>query len=443
MRLDCDLLVLGAGMAGLSAAGWAAERGAAVIVVEKAGAIGGSAILSGGMVWTASSPDMMRRQTFGGKPELAEVITDLYPAAMDWLRGRELVVSQAVRTLHGQGYQIDIVQHLQGCARLVTQHGGHVALDTVTEALLTDDDGRVIGARTHHADGSIDIHAKAVVLATGGYQGDPELRARHIHENARDHLLLRSNPNSTGDGLRLGQGAGAEALGTNPGFYGHLVSESPLWGEPRLFTMLSQYYSDHTLLFNEQGRRFCDESRGDHVNTNATIRQSHGRALCFWDSRVQAEHATQPIVEIATPMDKFAVALEFGGKGVVSPDLAEISAFASAQGFDGGQVVATIRAYNDETQCAWERTVPPRAEHRRVLDQSPFYALVVHPAITTTYGGVTVDPQARVLDPQGRPIPGLLAAGADAGGAFGLGYAGGLAMAMTFGVRAAQTAGWA
>jgi predicted oxidoreductase len=76
------------------------------------------------------------------------------------------------------------------------------------------------------------------------------------------------------------------------------------------------------------------------------------------------------------------------------------------------------------------------------MDQSPFYALIVYPAITTTFGGLTIDRNAQVLQENGAAVPGLLAAGGDAGGAYGLGYAGGLALAMTFGITAARTAGW-
>jgi len=67
---------------------------------------------------------------------------------------------------------------------------------------------------------------------------------------------------------------------------------------------------------------------------------------------------------------------------------------------------------------------------------------VVEPAITFTHGGLRVDDHARVLNRHGRPIPGLLAAGADAGNIFNCGYAGGLALALTFALRAMRTAGW-
>jgi predicted oxidoreductase len=85
---------------------------------------------------------------------------------------------------------------------------------------------------------------------------------------------------------------------------------------------------------------------------------------------------------------------------------------------------------------------PPRSEDFRPIDKPPFYALIVHPAITFTFGGLTIDTGARVLRADGEPVPGLFAAGSDAGGAYERGYAGGLALAMTFGITAARSAGW-
>lgn len=438
--LECDFLVIGAGMAGLSAAGWAAERGARVVVVEKSGAVGGSAVLSGGVLWTAASPQKMALYG-GGDPHLGRVICERYPDAVAWLRKRGIHVSQTMEVLHGYGYQIDIVDHLRGCVDLVEKGGGHVVLDTTTTLLLKDGDGRVSGARTVHADGELDIHARHTLLATGGFQASEEMRARLIHPNA-GAMLLRSNPHSTGDGLNLGQAAGGQVRGTNRGFYGHLVSRPNAWGEERYFTMLSQYHSDHALLFNEAGRRFCDETFGDHTNTCHTVAQANARAICLWDARVQADHATKPIVAIAAPMDKFAVAIENGGEGVVARTREELATFANAHGFKGAEMLRSLSDYDYGARNGWEALDPPRTESCLPMDRPPWYALIVYPAITFTFGGLTIDERAQVLDGDGTVIPGLLAAGSDAGDAFGVGYAGGLALAMTFGLTAAQTAGW-
>jgi hypothetical protein len=170
------------------------------------------------------------------------------------------------------------------------------------------------------------------------------------------------------------------------------------------------------------------------------LRQTGARALCFWDSRVHAAHATQGVVSVAVPADRMQVALEHGGKGIVAGTLEEVAAFAAAEGFDGERTRETIAAYNRSVREGWERLAPGRAENAAALDKPPFYALVVHPAITCTHGGLRVDDAARVLRADGAPVPGLFAAGGDAGDVYGLGYAGGLAAAITFGLRAVLTA---
>lgn len=436
--LHCDLLVIGAGMAGLSAAGFAAQRGATVIVVEKSQAFGGSALLSGGVLWTATSAERMSSYG-GGRSELGAVVLRNYALGLEWLRRRGVAMSQAVSVLHGRGYQIDILDHLRGCAMLVEQQGGHVALDTDTEKLLTDDTGAVVGARTLHEQGFLDICARNVVLATGGYQNCAELREMYIHANAREQLLLRSNPMSCGDGIRLAAAVGAEVRPTTAGFYGHLVSESPDWGDPRLYTLLTQYHSERALLLNESGLRFCDESCGDHANTNQVVAQSNARALCFWDANVHETHATAAVVKGTEVVDKMKVALERGGRGIVTQTLDAVGKFATDQGFDGEQVCRSILDYNERCRRGWETLVPPRSENFGALDNAPFYALVVRPAITHTHGGIRVDAAARVLRPDGTPVGGLLAAGADVDGVYGVGYAGGLAMSLAFGLEAAVT----
>ena len=91
-------------------------------------------------------------------------------------------------------------------------------------------------------------------------------------------------------------------------------------------------------------------------------------------------------------------------------------------------------------QCAEGRPDPPRQFDAVPIDRPPFYVIEAVPAITFTFGGLVIDDDAHVLDGGGRPIPGLLAAGADAGGVYTRAYAGGLAAALVFGLRAARTA---
>ena len=144
--LRCDLLVLGAGMAGLSAAAWAAQRGARVVVIEKAKDIGGSALSSAGLVWTVPSTRQLR-YVDDGDWALGAVVIETFAEAIAWLRSRSIPMSGPLAVLYGRGYQIDMARYLQSCVAAVEQAGGQVQTATVTERLLSDASGRVVGAR--------------------------------------------------------------------------------------------------------------------------------------------------------------------------------------------------------------------------------------------------------------------------------------------------------
>jgi succinate dehydrogenase/fumarate reductase flavoprotein subunit len=433
--LSCDLLVIGGGMAGMTAAGRAAETGAKVIVVEKAPAIGGSAVLSGGYLWTATSAEQLAYYD-DGDPRLHRVVVDTYPELLAWLRRRGVHMEAPQDVLFGRGYRIDIIGHIRQSAAEVEKAGGHVVPETRIKQ-LTRSGGRVTGAIAEHADGSVTVEAHAVLLATGGYQGSPDLRAQYIHPAARD-CYLRSNNYSDGDGLRLGIAAGGAHAGPNPGFYGHLIASPVRLAKPADFVSFTQYQSDHGVLLNEAGRRFVDESRADHESTQVTLRQPGARALLVWDERVQREVVLRPPVLGADPIDRFSVAIAAGAKGARAERLAELRAFADGLGFNGVQAVETLEDYN-AAMTGWPEAIrPARVMNARPLSEAPFYALEVRPGITFTFGGLSIDDQARALDPAGVPVPGLFAAGADAGNVFRAGYAGGLALAGTFGFRAAM-----
>ena len=437
--LEFDLIVIGAGMAGLTAAARAAEVGLRVAVIDAAEEVGGSAAMSGGILWTLESTAKMKYHG-GGDPVFAELVAEGYRDGVAWLRRRETHMSNVVNPLNGRGYAADLLGHFAQAIVTIEGAGGIVVRETRVDRLLTDAAGRVSGAHTVHADGEMDIFAPWTLLSTGGFQGSAELREAYLGGNARN-MLLRSNPTSDGTGLRLGTAVGGEAPKGNLGFYGHLVSGSPQWGDPRLFTRLSQYHSDHTVLLNEAGHRFCDETAGDHANTHRTLQQPGGRALMVSDDAIHQAHGVTPVVETAAPEDRMAVALAHGAEGIVATSLEELIVFASAHGFDGDQCLSTLAAFNHSAREDWENLSPPRVHQpHKPLAKAPFYGLIVYPAITFTFAGLRCDDRMRVLKADGEPVGGLLAAGADVGNVYEAGYGGGLAAAMTTGLRAAATA---
>jgi len=433
-----DLLVLGAGMAGCAAAVRAARAGASVVVAEKAGAVGGSAAHAG-FVWSAPSAAVMRRENPDADPALAQRLVDDYDAAIEFLRSLRVEVGPAVKVLtFGRGRAFDSAGFFLTCERTLRDAPGcELLLRATTERLLVED-GAVRGALVRTGDGKArEIRARHTLLATGGFGGDPQLRAQLIHPRARD-LPLRANRASTGDGLRLAHAAGAASGPPAAGFYGHLVPAGIRYDDPFEFVALTFYHSEHGVLLNLDGRRFVDETLGDHLSPMHLLDQPEARALLVYDQHVHDHWMLRPYVEGTEAVDKFQLAYRRGARCAVAGDLEEFGELPEEWGYPGEAVLASLRAFN--AQCAAGRPQPARRHDPRPLARPPYYVIEVTAAITFSFGGVRIDRQARALDHRGVPVPGLLAAGADTGGVFVRAYAGGIANALVFGLQAAATA---
>ncbi len=145
-----------------------------------------------------------------------------------------------------------------------------------------------------------------------------------------------------------------------------------------------------------------------------------------------------PYVEGVEPLDKFQLAYRRGARAAVADDIDEFEALPDEWGYPGPAARDTLLEFN--RQCEAGTPSPGRTLDAVPLVDPPYYVIEVIPAITFTFSGLRIDPQARVLDESGHVIPGLLAAGAEAGGVFQRAYAGGLACALVFGLQAGVTA---
>jgi succinate dehydrogenase/fumarate reductase flavoprotein subunit len=424
-------------MAGLSAAAWAARQRVSVVLVEK-GELGGSA-KHAGFIWTAPSVDVLRSAIPDGDPRLGEKLIEGFGPAVEWVRSLGVECQPAVDVLRfGRGHQTSILNYLRACELEIRNAAGCEILVPAEARRLLVENGEVRGAEVAEASGEArQIRAASTLLATGGFQADPELRATLIHPQARD-IPLRGNPYSSGDGLRLGREAGAEFGPDDAGFYGHLMPSGVTFREDEDFPAITLYYSEHGVLVNVDGRRFVDETIGDHLTTLALLRQPEARGLLITDERVKTEWILRPYVEGIQGTDTFDVCYRRGARAAIANDLDELDYLPEEWGYDGSAVKEALVEFN--RQCAEGRPDPPRQFDAVPIDRPPFYVIEAVPAITFTFGGLLVDEDARVLDGEGRPVPGLLAAGADAGGLYVRAYAGGLAAALVFGLRAARTA---
>jgi succinate dehydrogenase/fumarate reductase flavoprotein subunit len=434
---ETDLLVIGAGMAGLSAAARAARDGRRVVVVEVGDDVGGSARFAG-YIWTAPNREVMDEVNPHGGQALRHAVVDRFAEGVEWIRSVGVDVREAVPVLgFGRGHQFDTNQYVDLCRRIVTDAGGEVLLRTRTSKLLTAD-GRVVGAELTGPEGTQVVRASWTLLATGGFQGDPELVSSRIHPSAAE-MPLRSNPRSAGAGYRLASSVGAATGPDDAGFYGHLIPGGIPFADPADFVDLSLYYSEHALLLNIEGHRFTDETLGDHLTTMALLEQPESRGLLICDARVRRDWIVASYVEGAVAIDKFALASRRGGRTGLAESLDELDHLPDEWGYDGPTIRAQIEHYN-RAAAAGDALEPGRARDAAPLDEGPWYVVECVPALTFPFHGIRIDDRARVLGEDGVPVPGLLCAGSDAGGVFHRAYAGGLASALAFGLAAAATA---
>lgn len=445
-RLDTDVLVVGCGMAGMTCAARAAAAGHRVIAIDSAPRTGGSAVLSGGHLWTAPTYELLREHCPDGDPELGRVLVDRFPETVEFVRRTGATFSDELAVLYGRGFRFDVLGYFARVTRAVEAAGGWVLPGRVTERLITTD-GRVRGAWVRDVDGPTEVRADHVVLATGGFQGNSALMYQYLGPRSR-HLLLRSNPYSSGDALRLAGAVGAATGGTMDAFYGHLIAWPPFEFKEKDFARLSLLFSAYGVLLDVSGRRFTDESLGDHVSVQRVAEQASGRAVLVFDDVVRRERAAKPNVAGLEHVDRFREAELAGARVATAPTVAALSSRVASWGYAEAGVRAGVEQYNDQLDRDHDLdggggAAPgvPRRWNRDPVATAPFYAMEVKPAITFTEGGLGVDTHARVLDTAGEAIPGLFAAGADVGGVFNGGYAGGLALAAVFASVAADSFG--
>ncbi|MEW2625659.1 FAD-binding protein [Streptomyces sp. NPDC048106] len=433
-----DLLVIGAGMAGLTAGARAVRDGLSVAVVERSADVGGSARFAG-YAWTAPDHATMDRHNPDGDQALKRALVDRFADGVEWIRSTGVEAKDAQPVLSfGRGHQFDTNHYVDTCRRLIVEGGGELLLETETERLVTED-GAVTGGDVRGADGERRrIRATTTLIATGGFQGDTALRNTHVHPHA-DRMQLRSNPHSQGAGYRLATAAGAAVSGDNAGFYGHLIPSGIPFADPADFVDMSLYYSEHALLFNLRSERFVDETLGDHLTAMALLEQPESRGLLIADARVFRDWIVGSYVKGAVAVDKYALASRRGGRVGLAEDLDELAYLPAEWGYDGEAIRDAVKLFNDQAPTGQDLT-PGRELDRLPLDEGPYYVIETVPAITFPFHGIRIDDRARVLTKDGKPLPGLLAAGSDTGGLWHRAYAGGLASALVYGLTAAETA---
>ena len=437
-----DVIVAGAGIGGLCAALRARETGASVAILEKADRIGGSAAASGGTIWCASTISEWLKVQPHGDMALGTALIDHFRLGIDWLI-EQSVSLQARAEPNPYKFQRSIYQLLPDARAAMETlsdqfraRGGRVFTNTALTGLLGGNGAPIAGVQTAQSDWT----SRAVILSTGGFQGNPNLRARYFGVQS-DHMIVRGVPQNTGGGFQSALAAGAQPVGPFNRFYGHLLPAPPARVGLHNFLAVKPDFSEYAVLINLNGERFDDEYLGDEVTCHTLVQQRNATAILVFDQHIRDNQAA--LSQWPAPdNDRVTNIRDAGGEVLETPSLHELAhALTNRWHIPFRAFQTTMADYAAACASGNGQTLPiPKSGGLIPLDTPPYYAIRTVPGITFTYGGAKVNANAQILDKTDCPIPGLFAAGADCGGIYTRGYTGGLSMGLAYGLIAGKNA---
>ena len=473
--MKCDIIVVGSGNAALSAALSARERGAKVLVIEKAPHVGGDSRCSDGALrFTYENPDEIFELVSNVTREELETIVlspfrytkgDYYREWMDITQGYanselvEVVVNNSWETIrwlrnHGVEYELYtdggvrignklyLIPGLPMRARgggegLVNYEmkeaekmGVKIMCNTKATKLIVDGRGTVVGVKVLKKEGYSEIYSNAVILACGGFQANVEMRTRYLG-SAWTIAKVRGSRYNTGDGLKMAFEIGAQAVGHYSGCHSPLIDANAPDFESKMEGARHFYHLG--IIIDERGKRFVDEGEDFVPKVYAKLgeivkKHLSGIAYQVFDSKVA--HFLPPTYE------KYGSLVHANS----------VKGIAEELGIDPKSLEKTISEFNKAVKtgnfnlCALDGkgtdgVDPPKSNWALPLDTPPFIACPVVGGITFTFGGVRINRHAQVLNDENEVIKGLYACGEIVGGLFYYNYLGGsgLVAGATFG----------
>ena len=449
---DFDVVVVGCGVAGLSAAVAAAEAGAKVALLERStydergggtryttaalrmeseGAVSGD--FSSRFVDNCGyhvQPDfaastvldyenwspLVRSASFTD-PELISFFADAAPHAIAWLKAHGVkfggigfygLTPRASPRIAITGGGLHLIEVMTAHAEKI---GVRFFYETTAQSLIQSASGSVCGLRVGVRPGGADeFRCGAVILACGGFQGNPEMVVRYIGPKGRYlRPVARGAYYNKGEGIEMALRIGAAPAGDFAEYHAEPID--PRSGATEPLVMAYPY----GILVNAQGQRFVDEAPGPidasyERTTRIIAEQKMGMAFCIVDDKINAIDNWQRCVRSDQPPES----------------VGDIEALGRKLGFDGAAAKRTIADYNDACPAGTfnPRTLdglatvglsPPKSNYAVPLDTPPYHVYPIISSNTFTFGGLKVNVNAQVVNNDGDPLPGLYAAGETVG----------------------------
>jgi len=457
--INSDIVIVGAGLAGFTAAVRASEQGAQVLLIDKSdGEFGDGNVLmaSGSLRAGGKSPKTNSQELYDfvmsegvGYPDLVKAWSETCGRAIDWLTSAGVSIEetapgrvwldQTSETCLGPVYKRDVGTRALTSLKKRFQTLGGRYLNGIVGTKLIVENNRVVGVIGKKYGEAMELRSRATILSTGGFSANKELAKKYIGPHA-DRCKLRGSKQDTGDGLNMALAIGAKAVNLKY-FYGHLIARKALtddrfWPYPRLDSFV-----DEGILIDADGERFVDEGRGDVAVANDLSRRDDptGATLIFdhetWAASKDSPSSTSLKIPSPNPW-----ILDNGGE-IFCRNTAET--LAQALGLNAAYFKLTVEEYNRaiESNTAKTQAIPRTGKPKSL--RAPLYGLRVVPGITFTMGGIAINGRAEALDENEKSIAGLYAAGDAIGGLMGGhrgGYTGGLMQAVVTGILAGENA---
>ena len=486
-----DVIVVGKGNAALCAALSARDQGASVAMLEAANQDehGGNSRFAGGVMRFAYATiddlkrvtdvtdeeiatsdfgtntreeffdDLFRLTSYRTDADLSETLVNGSLDTMAWLRskgvrfvlnyGRQSGLVDGKRKFFGRmpievsGGGAGLVQYLDAA---VKKADIEVFYDTRAISLIYDG-ATVQGVRAQHNGVPTEFRAKAVVLACGGFEANPEMRTRYLGPGW-ELAKVRGSRFNQGDGLKMALDIGAAPYGNWSGCHATGWDRyAPEFGDVNVGDQFQKHSYIFGLLINASGKRFVDEGWDFHSFTYAkyggeVLKQPGQFAWQVFDSKVTKLLRSEYRIKFVTKASANSI-----------EELAQ-----KLEGVDPDQFVKTVGEYNaavDES-VQFNHTIkdgkaardiePPKSNWAQKLDTPPFDAYMTTCGITFTFGGLRIDRETgQVMNVHFKPIPGLYCAGEMVGGLFYFNYPSGtgLVSGAVFGKIAGTGAGQA
>jgi len=444
---ETDVVVIGSGASGLAAALTAAEGGARVILFEKQRTPGGTSNFFGGMFAVESDmqrenyvnysrddafKNIMEYSHWRANPRLVRAIVNESGGTISWLRrqgvefsGVTINMPKSPRTYHVvTGTGLAVVKALVTRAK---EKGVDLCLGTPVKRIFKEG-GRITGILYECDSEDVRVNAKAVVIASGGFANNKEWIKKYTGFELEKNLLPVGNVDKFGDGIRMAWEVGAAEEG---------ISVVELYRAGPITTEIGGQVEWPTvqpdLWVNPRGERFCDESVAfyDTSAGNVNAKFNEGYTYSLFDTsilqRLKEEgldkgvnRRNPPGTRLTNFEGELEILFEKGNTDVSVSD--SVEELAQKLGMDTFVLKSTVEEYNEFCAKKHDDLFAKDPRYLRPLKGPKFYAVKAHTIFLGTMGGIKINHNTEVIDKKESVIPGLYAAGFDAGGMYGDSY---------------------